>query len=84
MTRLHLNLIDNTFMALRVVESGAWKQLELPRPPNEIVAKGSNAIIQYLVSEDKVPSHAMRMFFIGDSTVKSPPSRPPLLFTDLI
>jgi hypothetical protein len=29
-------------------------------------------IVSYLVSEDKVPSHAIRMFVIGESTVHPP------------
>ena len=76
---------ENAFSASSVVGCGAWRQLNLPQPPDEIVSKCAlfsggflnvSPLVSYLLSEDKVPSHAIRIFVVGESTVTSPP--PPL------
>jgi hypothetical protein len=77
---------ENPFSASSVVGCGAWGQLNLPQPPDEIVRKcseigGLNAahLVAYFLSEDKVASHAIRIFVVGESTVPPPPplSSPP-------
>ena len=69
----------NAFSASSVVGCGAWRQLNLPQPPDEIVRKCSvygdlnaSPLVSYLLSEDKVASHAIRIFVVGDSTVHPP------------
>jgi hypothetical protein len=81
MTGLHLELRDQTFFTSSVVQSDKWKELELPQPPSEIVRKGCDALIQYLISEDKVECRAIRMFFIGDSLVRRHSSLSIAIFT---
>jgi Leucine-rich repeat (LRR) protein len=71
----------NRFSASSVVGCGAWRQLNLPQPPDEIVREcgysgyigDCAALVSYLLSEDKVASHAIRIFVVGDSTVTPPP-----------
>jgi hypothetical protein len=95
MTRLEtLDVVDlealwldfNGFSCSDVVGCGAWRQLNLPQPPDEIVRNctdsvftGSNfaPLVSYLLSDDKVSCHAIRIFVVGESTVipPSPPSR---------
>jgi hypothetical protein len=84
MTRLQmLDLSDNGFTGSDVVGCGAWRQLNLPQPPDEIVRKctggfGSSfaPLVSYLLSDDKVSCHAIRIFVVGDSTVPPPPPPP--------
>ena len=80
MTRLKtLGLGANDFSASQVVGCEAWRQLNLPQPPDEIVRNctdsvfntGSNfaPLVSYLLSDDKVSCHAIRIFVVGESTV---------------
>ena len=78
MTRLQtLNLNNNGFYGSDVVGCGAWRQLNLPQPPDEIVRKCTNGLfssgfaplVSYLLSDDKVSCHAIRIFVVGESTV---------------
>jgi len=68
--------IENAFSASSVVGCGAWRQLNLPQPPDEIVRQCSSGdyypLVSYLLSEDKVASHAIRIFVVGESTVRPP------------
>jgi hypothetical protein len=89
MTRLEkLELGYNRFSGSDVVGCEAWRQLNLPQPPDEIVRKCSDdadgfdcynftPLVSYLLSDDKVSCHAIRIFVVGESTVipPSPPSR---------
>jgi hypothetical protein len=74
---------ENAFSASSVVGCGAWRQLNLPQPPDEIVRKCSGLysnftpLVSYLLSDDKVSCHALRIFVVGDSKV--PPLPPPHL-----
>ena len=78
---------DNGFTGSDVVGCGAWRQLNLPQPPDEIVRKCTDGygrfacnfapLVSYLLSDDKVSCHAIRIFVVGDSTVPPPP--PPVL-----
>jgi hypothetical protein len=52
------------------VGCSAWGQLGLPQPPDEIINRGYSALIQYMLSEDKIASNAIRMFVVGESTVR--------------
>jgi hypothetical protein len=73
-----LNLIENGFTASDVVACGAWRQLNMPQLPDEVVKKcsaGSNVlnlsfIVSYLRGTDKVASYTIRMFVVGESTVR--------------
>jgi hypothetical protein len=71
----------DAFSASSVVGCGAWRQLNLPQPPDEIVRKCTGGrfapLVSYLLSDDKVSCHAIRIFVVGESTVipPSPPSR---------
>jgi hypothetical protein len=73
MTRLkNLHLLDGHLSVTSVVGCEAWKQLNLPLPPDEIVKKchlDYALIINYLLSEDKVASYTIRIFVVGESTV---------------
>ncbi len=71
LTLLHrLNLEGNGFNASSVVGCDAWRDLGLPHPPDEIIRKGFDSLIQYLLSEDKVATNAIRIFVVGESTVR--------------
>jgi len=71
LTSLHrLNLEGNGFNASSVVGCDAWRDLGLPHPPDEIIRKGFDSLIQYLLSEDKVATNAIRIFVVGESTVR--------------
>jgi Ran GTPase-activating protein (RanGAP) involved in mRNA processing and transport/ubiquinone biosynthesis protein COQ9 len=73
MTRLQrLELKRNVCSMSSVVGCEAWKQLGLPQPPDEIVKRGFDALIQYVLSSDKVASSTIRVFVIGESTVRHP------------
>ena len=84
MTRLQaLGLGGDGFTGSDVVGCGAWRQLNLPQPPDEIVRKCAGGLfssfaplMSYLLSDDKVSCHAIRIFVVGDSTVPPPPSFP--------
>ena len=82
MTRLKkLNLGGYGFTASQVVGCEAWRQLNLPKPPDEVVSKCAGAwncapLVSYLLSEDKVSCNAIRIFVVGESTV--PPPTPTL------
>jgi hypothetical protein len=90
MTRLkELCFSDNRFTANQIDSCDAWRQLNLPKPPVEVLWKcvsftfgtahnNCASLVSYLLSEDKVSCHAIRIFFVGESTVPPPPS-PPLL-----
>jgi hypothetical protein len=81
MTRLKkLDLNENGFNTSSLVGCSAWKQLNLPQPPDEIVREcgafdytNYAPLVSYLLSEDKVASYAIRIFVVGDSTVRPPP-----------
>jgi hypothetical protein len=88
MTRLQaLDLNGNGFTGSHVVGCGAWRQLNLPQPPDEIVRRCSGVgafglfnvapFVSYLLSDDKVSCHAIRIFVVGDTTVPPPPPPPP-------
>ena len=71
MTRLQkLNLEANGFKASSVVDCDEWRKLGLPQPPDEIVRQGFDSLIQYLLSENKVATNAIRIFVVGESTVR--------------
>ena len=74
MTQLKvLELGWNGFSASSVVGSDVWKELGLPRPPDEILRQSSYALlVQYLVSEDKAACRSIRIFVVGESTVSAP------------
>jgi Ran GTPase-activating protein (RanGAP) involved in mRNA processing and transport len=66
---------DYGISASSIVLCGAWKQLKLPLPPDEIIGKcGYNCapLVSYLLSEDKVSIYSIRVFVVGESTVNSP------------
>jgi hypothetical protein len=67
-----LGLGSNGFDASSVVGSTLWRHLGLPQPPDEIIKRGFDALTQYLFSEDKVASNCIRIFVIGESTVRNP------------
>ena len=73
MTQLQvLELEGNGFSASSVVGSDAWRQLRLPQPPTEITRRNDfSLLIQYLLSEDKEATKAIRFFVVGESTVRS-------------
>jgi hypothetical protein len=86
MTRLEaLNLSVIGFSGSDVVGCEAWRQLNLPQPPDEIVRKCTGAwsnftpLVSYLLSDDKVSCHAIRIFVVGESKVIPPPPPPPPL-----
>jgi tetratricopeptide (TPR) repeat protein len=73
MTRLRtLELGRCGFSVSRVVECEAWRQMNLPQPPSEIVRKCEESaqffglnfspIVSYLLGEDEVSCHAVRSF----------------------
>ena len=71
MTQLHeLKLEGNGFAAGSVVGCDAWRDIGIPQPPNEIIRGGFNSLIQYIFSEDKVATNAIRIFVVGESTVR--------------
>ncbi len=74
MTQLQvLKLEGNGFSVSSVVGSDAWKELGLPRPPDEILRQSSYALlVQYLVSEDKSACRSIRIFVVGETTVSAP------------
>jgi hypothetical protein len=68
---------DEIVLACKTERCKDWKPIENPenfRNPYVMVADKCNVepIVSYLASEDKVPSHAIRMFVIGESTVHPP------------
>jgi hypothetical protein len=65
-----LNLEANGFKASSVVDCDEWRKLGLPQPPDEIVRQGFDSLIQYLLSENKVATNAIRIFVVGESTVR--------------
>ena len=74
MTQLQvLELGGIEISASSVVGSDAWKELGLPRPPDEILRQSSCALlVQYLLSEDKAACRSIRIFVVGESTVSAP------------
>jgi hypothetical protein len=66
---LHQLSNHSKFSASDVVSSNTWNQLSLSRPPDEITRAGYGAILQYLMSVDKVSSNELRIFVVGESTV---------------
>jgi hypothetical protein len=74
MTQLKvLELGLNGFSASSVVGSDVWKELGLPRPPDEILRQSSYVLlVQYLVSEDKAACRSIRIFVVGETTVSAP------------
>ena len=70
LTQLHTLRLDG-LSSSAVVSSVAWNDLKLPRPPDEIL-KNDNFItlLQYMSSDDKIAMNAIRLFVIGDSTVR--------------
>ncbi len=72
MTRLDtLGLQEFGLSASSVVGCSAWGQLGLPQPPDEIIRTGFSSLIQYLLSENKVSCNAIRIFVVGESTVRT-------------
>jgi hypothetical protein len=81
MTRLKtLELCKNGFSVSDVVGCEAWRHLNLPHPPDEIFrvctpgfGKKSqlqiSPLLLYLLSDDKICCHAIRIFVVGESTV---------------
>ncbi len=81
---LHLHGSPRTdkfnFSASDVVGCVAWRQLKLPQPPDEIVRSCKDQksdcnvapLAAYLLSQDKVPCHTIRVFIVGESTVALP------------
>ena len=67
---LRLDLLGNGFIASSVVDCDEWRKLGLPQPPDEIVRQGFDSLIQYLLSENKVATNAIRIFVVGESTVR--------------
>jgi hypothetical protein len=67
---LRLDLLGNGFVASSVVDCDEWRKLGLPQPPDEIVRQGFDSLIQYLLSENKVATNAIRIFVVGESTVR--------------
>lgn len=65
-----LNLLGNLFDTASVVQCEAWRMLSLPQPPHEVVRQGFDSLIQYLLSEDKVATNTIRIFVVGESTVR--------------
>ena len=65
-----LDLFGNGFIASSVVDCDEWRKLGLPQPPDEIVRQGFDSLIQYLLSENKVATNAIRIFVVGESTVR--------------
>jgi hypothetical protein len=65
-----LNLGGNGFDAASVVRCDEWAALSLPQPPDEIIRQGFDALVQYLLSEDKVATNSIRIFVVGESTVR--------------
>jgi hypothetical protein len=65
-----LNLEGNGFDATSLVRCDAWAALNLPQPPDEVTRQGFDALIQYLLSEDKVATNSIRIFVVGESTVR--------------
>jgi hypothetical protein len=66
---------DEIVLACKTIWSKIWRQNpENFRNPYVMDADKCNVepIVSYLASEDKVPSHAIRMFVIGESTVHPP------------
>jgi hypothetical protein len=69
-----LNLEGNGFDASALVRCDEWASLNLPQPPDEVTRQGFDALIQYLLSEDKVATNSIRIFVVGESTVRCFPS----------
>ena len=65
-----LNLEGNGFDAASVVRCDEWAALSLPQPPDEVIRQGFDALVQYLLSEDKVATNSIRIFVVGESTVR--------------
>ena len=65
-----LDFYGNGFKASSVVDCDEWRKLGLPQPPDEIVRQGFDSLIQYLLSENKVATNAIRIFVVGESTVR--------------
>ena len=65
-----LFLSGNGFNALSVVDCEGWRNLGLPQPPDEIIRQGFDSLLQYLLSENKVATNAIRIFVVGESTVR--------------
>jgi hypothetical protein len=65
-----LNLEGNGFDAASLVRCDEWAALRLPQPPDEVTRQGFDALIQYLLSEDKVATNSIRIFVVGESTVR--------------
>jgi hypothetical protein len=66
---------DDILSASSIVLCETWKQLELPLPPDEIVRRCVDdcaPLVSYLMSEDKVAIHSIRIFVVGESTVICP------------
>ncbi len=76
---LHGSTASDNLSAPDIVGSVAWRQMKLPQPPDEIVRRCTDQqsacnvapLVSYLMSEDKVPCHAIRIFIVGESTVAS-------------
>jgi hypothetical protein len=76
---LHGSTASDNLTAPDIVGSVAWRQIKLPQPPDEIVRRCTDQksacnvapLVSYLMSEDKVPCHAIRIFIVGESTVAS-------------
>jgi hypothetical protein len=77
MTRLKmLDLQENNFFAPDIVSSEAWRELNLPQPPDEILRRNRSLhnivpLLLYLLSQDKVACHTIRMFVVGESLVRA-------------
>jgi Leucine-rich repeat (LRR) protein len=65
-----LDFFGNGFIASSVVDCDEWRKLALPQPPDEIVRQGFDSLIQYLLSENRVATNAIRIFVVGESTVR--------------
>ena len=70
LTQLHTLRLDG-LSSSAVVSSVAWNDLKLPRPPDEILKNNDlMTLLQYILSDDKIAINAIRLFVIGDSTVR--------------
>jgi hypothetical protein len=65
-----LSLLGNGFNCSAVVDCHEWRTLGLPQPPDEVVRQGFDSLLQYLLSENKVATNAIRIFVVGESTVR--------------
>ena len=65
-----LSLLGNGFNCSSVVDCHEWRTLGLPQPPDEVVRQGFDSLLQYLLSENKFATNAIRIFVVGESTVR--------------